>query len=160
MNREKVRHTAVCMFDRQKKLYIVKSPLLDICVGAAKTELQAWKLFEDILDDLYISYLEGRKVGRYARRGRPASGAARIHIQVKQHTKAGLERLAKQLSCSLGETVDYLFAYKLAAEERKSSPKSGISTSGSDFQPTIAKKRRQKDTAARIAEGRSDYKTR
>jgi len=58
----------VCHYDKRKGLFVVESPLLEICHGVAKTEKEAWKIFDDLLNAMYIEYLEGKIVGQYARR--------------------------------------------------------------------------------------------
>src|SRR5207253_11503723 len=108
MNRNAIRKTAVCTFDKKEKVYIVESPLLDICHGIARTSKEAWKIFNEMLDEMYIEYLEGGQVGRYKKPGRPAKGAKEFHVRVKPETKKTVVALAKYLGTTQGEAVDYL----------------------------------------------------
>lgn len=111
MNRDTIRNTAICRFDQKSKVYVVESPLLDICIGAAKKEKEAWKIFNDLLEAMYVKYLEGKIVGRYKNRGRPSKGGVQFHAAIKPATKEVLEDLAAEVGCSQGEVVDYLAAF-------------------------------------------------
>lgn len=117
MNRSTIRKTAVCRFDKKGKVYIVESPLLDICHGIAETETEAWEIFEDALDAMYIKYLEGKTVGRYHKRGRPPLHGADFHVTVKPETKKTVLTLANYLDTSQGEVVDYLAGFWKAKRE-------------------------------------------
>jgi hypothetical protein len=89
--------------------------VLDICAGIDKDPERAWEIFEDALDSMYVFYLEGRKVGQYEKRGRPAKGGVVLSCSVRPDTKVSIEQLAKQLECSQGEAVDFLYAFFDAA---------------------------------------------
>ncbi|HEY9868639.1 MAG TPA: hypothetical protein V6D08_05695 [Candidatus Obscuribacterales bacterium] len=114
MNRDKIRNTAVCRFDKRERVYVVESSLLDICTGMADTEEEAWEIFEDLLDTMYIKYLEGRRVGQYQKPGRPRAGKVELHARVKPDTKAAIFTLAQSLKCTPGEAVDFLVYQRVA----------------------------------------------
>jgi hypothetical protein len=107
MNPEAIRKTAVTRYDTRENVYIVESPLLEICRGAADTEAEAIDIFEDGLQAMYINYLEGKQVARY-KRGRPPKGAVSMHIQVKPDSRSSIDNLKQEFECSQGEVVDYL----------------------------------------------------
>jgi lipoate synthase len=111
MNRDAIKNTAVCSYDRKEKLYTIESPLLNICSGIAETEDEAREIFEDGLDAMYIEYLEGRQVGQYAKRGRPAKNRVNLNCQVKPETIKSIKKLAAKLGVSQGECVDFLYAH-------------------------------------------------
>jgi hypothetical protein len=108
MNREAIRKTAVCRYQPKEKLYIVESPLLDILHGIAETKKKAWDIFDDLLDGMYIKYLEGKTVGLYQKPGRPAKGRIDFHAQIKPKTKKTIDKLARNFGISKGEAIDYL----------------------------------------------------
>jgi hypothetical protein len=68
MNRD-TKKTALCRYEKRKGLFLVESPLLEICHGVGKTEKAAWEIFNDLLNAMYIEYLEGKTAGKYAIRG-------------------------------------------------------------------------------------------
>lgn len=110
MNREAIKRTAICRYDSVEKEYIVESPLLDICHGIAESKKEAWNIFGDLIDSMYIEYLEGKGVGKYGR-GRPPKGRTELHTQVNARTKKGLAALAKKLGVSQGEVMDFLLFF-------------------------------------------------
>ncbi len=114
MNRDTIKKTAVSRVDKKEGVYIVESPLLDIVFGAAKDEDEAWKIFDDLVDACYIAYLEGKKVGQYKHRGRPAKHGVAIHAQIKQSTKNDINALSQSLGISQGEAIDYLTSFHKA----------------------------------------------
>lgn len=119
MNREAIKKTAICRYEASEKEYVVESPLLDVCHGIADTKAEAWDTFDDLLNAMYIEYLEGKGVGRY-KRGRPAKGRVEFHAQLKQETKKGIADLAKQWEISQGEALDFLmFFYRCQQSENK-----------------------------------------
>lgn len=123
MNRDSIKRTAICRYDARAREFIVESPLLDVCHGIADTENEAWEIFEDLLDAMYIEYLEGKGVGRY-KRGRPSKGRLEFHAQIKQRTKKGIAALAKELNISQGEALDFLlFSYSCHLESDNTTPK-------------------------------------
>lgn len=113
MNINTIRKTAVCRFDKDEGIYIVESPLLPIASGVDSDPNQAWEIFDDLLNSLYIKYLEGKQVAQYGKRGRPAKGGVALNCVVKPATKTALEELANELNCSQGEAVDYLLAFHM-----------------------------------------------
>lgn len=145
MNREAIKKTAVCRFDSEEKILVVESPLLDIVTGASHNEDEAWEIFYDLLDACYIEYLEGKRVGQYQNRGRPAKGGISFNAQVKPSTKQEIATLAKNLGCSQGEAVDYLLASHNAGVSRGfiwiSTKEAKKRSTGKGKKPSPAKKR-------------------
>lgn len=126
------------------KEYRVSSPLLDILVGVGRSEKEARDSFNIFLNDLYIDYLEGKKVGRYRKRGRPSKRVEEWHITVKPQTKKDVGALAKNLGTSQGEVVDYLIGFWRAhPEAMESTTKSGSARPAK----TARKKARNKKSA-------------
>jgi hypothetical protein len=125
MNREGIKKTAVCRYDKRKKVYIVESPLLDICHGIANTEQKAWEIFEDLLNAMYIEYLEGRKVGQYSKRGRPRKGGVAFNANIKSTTKKMVANLASHLGISQGEVMDFMVASWQARQSTQAESYSG-----------------------------------
>jgi len=120
MKIDAIRNTAVCRFDKEEKVYIVESPLLDIIAGVAETKDKAWEIFIDLMQAAYIEYLEGRLVGSY-KRGRPAKGGLHLHVQVKPETRELLASVAKKFGISQGEAIDFLsFIYSTQYAEAQS----------------------------------------
>jgi len=143
MNKGAIRATAVCRFNAKEKVYVVASPLLDICVGAAETEKESWEIYDDLLQAFYVEYLEGKVVGLYGKRGRPAKGGIAVDARVKPPTKDGLDKLSDEIGCSLGEVIDYLLAFQIAykptaKKEKSVASKSTVarSTRTSKYTPT------------------------
>jgi hypothetical protein len=68
MNKTAIIKTTVERYNSKESMFIVESPLLDICTGASKNKKEAWSIFHDLLDEMYIKYLEGKKIGQYKRR--------------------------------------------------------------------------------------------
>lgn len=108
MNKSAIIKTAIEQYDSKEDLFIVQSPLLDICTGAAKNKKEAWQIFHDLLNSMYIKYLEGKKVGRYKSPGRPAKNRLGFACQIKPTTKRSIQSMAKKLEISQGEVIDYL----------------------------------------------------
>jgi hypothetical protein len=107
MNKKGITKTAICRFDPKERCYIVQSPLFDRCIGAAKTEKQAWQIFYELLDEFYIAYLEGNLFG-YEKAGRPRKGNVELHALVKPEIKKEITARAKDFGISQGEVIEYL----------------------------------------------------
>lgn len=107
MNKDAIRKTARCRFDAKESVYIVESPLSDMVMGVSEDAEDAWAIFDDLLRETYINYLEGKLVG-YDKRGRPSKGRVGHHAELNPDTKKALLTLAKQFGCSQGEVIDYL----------------------------------------------------
>ena len=107
MNKAAIAKTAMWRYDPDEKCYIVQSPLFERCIGAAPSKQEAWKIFDELLGEFYVAYLEGKLVG-YARRGRPAKGYVELHAQVKRVVKDEIATRAKDLGISQGEVIEYL----------------------------------------------------
>jgi predicted RNase H-like HicB family nuclease len=58
VNKAAIIQTAVCTVEDD--LFVFESPLLPDCIGAAKTEKEAWAHFNHHVDTAYSAYLEGR----------------------------------------------------------------------------------------------------
>lgn len=86
MNKKAIAGTALCRYDEKEQCYIVESPLFDRVTGVAETASEARKIFNELLDETYVAYLEGKLVG-YDKRGRPAKGNVEFHAQVKPEVK-------------------------------------------------------------------------
>ena len=108
MNKRGIAKTASCRFDSKEGCYIVQSPLFDRCIGVAETDEEAWQIFDDLLDEYYIAYLEGKLVG-YDKPGRPAKGYVDLHAQVKPLIKEEIASKAKELGISQGDMIEYLY---------------------------------------------------
>jgi len=116
MNRDALKWTAITVFDPQEKVYIAKSTIADLVIGVGDTPEEAREIFEDLIDEAYIAYLEGKRVGPYqkrqtARRGRPPKNTVDIHTQVHPDTKKEIRSFSQQAGCSIGEVIDYMVAY-------------------------------------------------
>jgi hypothetical protein len=72
-------------------------------------ESEARQIFNELLDETYIAYLEGKLVG-YDKRGRPAKGNVEFHAQVKPEVKAQISQKARALGISQGDVIAYLAA--------------------------------------------------
>jgi hypothetical protein len=139
MNRDQIQKTALCRYDPKDKTYSVKSPLLNICEGIAKTEKAAREIFDDLLDAMYIKYLEGKEVGRYEKRGRPSAGKVELHVTVKPGTRDTVFKLSVTLGCKQGEVIDYLAGlWRETAQPAKRILKTGVPRA---IAGSVAKKR-------------------
>lgn len=110
MNKDAIRKTARCRFDAKESVYIVESPLSDMVAGVSEVAEEAWAIFDELLRETYINYLEGKLVG-YDKRGRPSKGRVGHHAELNAETKQSLITLAKRFGCSQGEVIDYLVWY-------------------------------------------------
>jgi len=125
MNLKAIRNTAVCSYSTEDGgVYIVESPLLEIGAGVAPTASEAWEIFEDLTQDMYIEYLNGRTVGKY-QPGRPSKGAVHVHVQIQPKTKSEIAALGKRLHISQGEAIDYLLAFFKAKSSEPAVQKNG-----------------------------------
>jgi predicted RNase H-like HicB family nuclease len=109
MNKKAIADTALCRYDEKEQCYIVESPLFDRVTGVAETADEARQIFNELLDETYVAYLEGKLVG-YDKRGRPAKGNVEFHAQVKPEVKAQISERAKALGISQGDVIAYLAA--------------------------------------------------
>jgi hypothetical protein len=60
MNKEAIRKTAICYWSNEDKAYVVESTLFETIAGIGKTEKESKRVFDNLLDDAYQAYLEGR----------------------------------------------------------------------------------------------------
>lgn len=107
MNKTAIIETAICRYDAQERCFVVQSPLFERCLGVGQTREEAERTFRELLDEFYVSYLEGNLFG-YERRGRPAKGYVDLHAQVKPKIKDEIAARAKRLGISQGEIIEYL----------------------------------------------------
>lgn len=107
MNKQAILNTAICYWSDDNDCYIVESPLFDRIAGVGDSPEQSHSVFLQLLDDGYLAYLEGRVPG-YDKPGRPSKGAVPVSYRLQPSTKAHLSQLAKKLTCSQGEAIDYL----------------------------------------------------
>src|SRR6516164_2602533 len=107
MNKRAIRNTSVCYWSGEDEAFVVESPLFETIAGVGGTEEDSWKVFDNLLDDAYEAYLEGRVPG-YERAGRPAKGGVALNVDVKSETKELIKRLAADFHCSQGEIIDFL----------------------------------------------------
>lgn len=107
MNRDAIRKTAVLRFVGGDDGYIVQSPLSSKIAGIGDTPEEAWELFEEILDQSYRLYKQG-KFNLNATPGRPRKDKTRLYADVKPEVKDDITAMAKELEISSGEVVEYL----------------------------------------------------
>jgi hypothetical protein len=125
MNLKAIKNTAICRYSTEDGgVYIVESPLLGIGAGVAPTESEAWEIFDDLSEAMYMEYLQGHTVARY-RRGRPPKGAVHVHVQIQPTTKTEIGALSKKLHISQGEAIDYLLAFYKAKSSEPSTHNNG-----------------------------------
>jgi hypothetical protein len=125
MNLKAIRNTAICSYSTEDGgVYIVESPLLEIGAGIAPTESEAWEIFDDLTEAMYMEYLKGKTVARY-QRGRPPKGAVHIHVQIRPKTRREIAALGKKLQISQGEAIDYLLAFYKAKSSEPASDNNG-----------------------------------
>jgi hypothetical protein len=113
MNKTAILRTVVWQHDRKRRCYIVESPLCDRVIGVGKTRKEAWKIFNELLNETYVAYLEGKLVG-YEKRGRPAKGNVEFHTQVRPSVKEHINKRAQELGISQGDVIAYLVAAEAA----------------------------------------------
>ncbi len=112
MNKEAIRKTTICYWSNEDKAYVVESPLFETIAGVGATEKESRKVFDNLLDDAYEAYLEGRVPG-YEKAGRPAKGRIALNADVKPEAKQFIKNLADDFQCSQGEIIDFLiYAYQ------------------------------------------------
>lgn len=131
MNRDTIKKTAICRYEQREKVYIVESPLLDILHGIAETEEESWDIFYDLLDSMYIKYLEGKRVGNFGK-GRPAKNRIDLHAQIQARTKEKIDQVAADLGISKGEAIDCLaFGYVAPPKSQKNNMVDGLPSKSS-----------------------------
>ncbi len=119
MNKIGILNTRICYWSDDNDCYVVESPLFDRIAGVGDTPEQAQNVFERLLDDGYLAYLEGRVPG-YDKPGRPSKGAISVSFRLQPDTKESLGQLAKALECSQGEAIDYLvYRHKIEQLEQR-----------------------------------------
>ena len=118
MNKGAIRKTAICYWSEEDKAYIVESPLFETIAGVGATEKESRKIFDNLLDDAYEAYLEGRVPG-YEKAGRPAKGRIALNADVKPEAKQFIKNLADDFQCSQGEVIDFLVCAYQRKEDNK-----------------------------------------
>lgn len=63
MNKKAIAKTALCKYKDDEGIFVVQSPMFERVIGVSDTQAEAWQLFEEVLDETYIAYLEGTLVG-------------------------------------------------------------------------------------------------
>ncbi len=116
MNKKAIERTALCRYDETDKIFIVRSPLSDLVLGAAKLEVDAWRLFNELLQETYVAYLEGTLV-EYQKPGRPPKGNVQIHAEIRPEVKLKIETKAKELGISQGDVIGYFSAVEDAKSD-------------------------------------------
>lgn len=53
----------MCKYKDDEGIFVVQSPMFERVIGVSDTQAEAWQLFEEVLDETYIAYLEGTLVG-------------------------------------------------------------------------------------------------
>jgi hypothetical protein len=134
MNKEAIRKTAICYWSEEDKAYVVESPLFETIAGVGTTEKESRKIFDNLLDDAYEAYLEGRVPG-YEKAGRTAKGRIALNADVKPEAKQFIKNLADDFQCSQGEIIDFLVcAYQREKDNRVFSYANADRTAGSNKQ--------------------------
>ncbi len=113
MNKDSIKATAVCRWDMEDECYVVSSPVMDIVLGVGDTEAEAWQIFNEILEETYQCYLEGR-LANHPKPGRPAKHKVRIHAEISPDIKEAIQAMAKRIGISQGEVLEYLHAFYIA----------------------------------------------
>lgn len=116
MNKSAIAKTALCRYKDDEGVFVVQSPIFDRVIGVGTTEIEAWQVFGEVLNETYVAYLEGSLVG-YEKRGRPAKHNVEFHAQVKPEVKALINEKAKALGISQGEVIAYLAAVEQVKSE-------------------------------------------
>lgn len=111
MNRKAIQNTVVYNWKEDEKVYECSSVLLPICIGIADTQNEAWKIFNEHLDEIYIAHLEGKLASTMHKTpGRPKRSKVSLHAEVLPATRALLKEKCSELQISMGDLVDYLVA--------------------------------------------------
>jgi len=146
MNKRAIRCTSICSWSEEDQTFVVESPLFETIAGVGASEKQSRKVFENLLDDAYQAYLEGR-VPRYDKPGRPTKGGVAMNVDVKPETKQLIKELADDFQCSQGEIIDFFaFAYQKRHESMISSVGKRTSKDESSRQLRAALKRMREKT--------------
>lgn len=90
---------------------MVESPLLDGVLGVGDTEEEAQSIFDDLLSDAYLVFVEGRLSAQYDKPGRPSKGRSVFSAEIKPSTKTEIKKIAEEMGCTQGELVDVLLLF-------------------------------------------------
>lgn len=108
MRKEAIKKTAVLRCIGGEDGYIVESPLSNKIAGVGDTPEEAWQLFNEILEQSYQLYKQG-KFQLNTHPGRPKQGKTRLYADVKPEVKEDIAAIAKEIGISSGEVVEYLY---------------------------------------------------
>lgn len=107
---DSIRKTAVSYWSEEDNAFVVESSLFDSILGVGETRVEAFKVFEEMLDETYGELQNDNAVGY--KRGRPSKGRLDLHCQVQESARDEITKLAKKLGgISQGETVEFLLHY-------------------------------------------------
>ncbi|MDR3616006.1 MAG: hypothetical protein P4L53_20785 [Candidatus Obscuribacterales bacterium] len=104
--RSVIKKTAICWWEAEDEIFLVRSALLPIAIAQGETEAEAWSTYDDVLDDALESLAKG-KLGGYAANGRPSKGGVNIHCQVQPFSKETLNHFVEEFGISQGEVIDW-----------------------------------------------------
>lgn len=107
MTKSVILMTAVCRLTSEG--YEVQSPLYERVIGLGSTEKEAWKIYKELLDDMWIAHLEGN-LTKKATPGRPAKDGVNIHAQITPESKAIIDRISTALGISRGDFLSFSVA--------------------------------------------------
>ena len=110
IQKDSIRKTAVSFWSDEDNSFVVESSLFDNIIGVGETRGEAFKVFEEMLDDAYVEFQNDKVVGY--KRGRPSKGRVNLHCQVQDLAREEIIKLAKKLGgISQGEAVEFLLLY-------------------------------------------------
>lgn len=110
MRKDAIRKTAVLRYVGGDDGYIVESPLSNKIAGVGDTPEEAWQLFDEILEDSYQFYKQG-KFQLNMGPGRPKGNKTRLYADVKPEVKDDITSIAKEIGISSGEVVEFLHLF-------------------------------------------------
>ena len=112
-----IRASATCWWSQDDNAYLVQSPLFPGCLVDAPSEEEAWREYDEALNEDYIYLLENKAAG-YDLKGRPSKGElVNVHMQIRPDSKAILSELTALHGLSQGEVIDW--ALHMAAHQKK-----------------------------------------
>ena len=111
MKPEVIKKTAISYWSPEYKQFLVESPLLDGVLGVGDTEEEAHSIFDDLLADAYLAFIEGRLSTQYDKPGRPSKGRSIFSADIKPSTKTEIKKFAEDVGCTQGELIDVLLFF-------------------------------------------------
>jgi len=106
MKKEVIVRTAVCRFSKEDDCFVVESPLYELVAGIGETQKEAWKVFGELLDDMFEAHEAGR-LHDYSKPGRPQKGIVSVGYQVTPEIKEAIRSGAGELGISQGEYISF-----------------------------------------------------